>query len=139
MTLPLSIDLRRRVVAAYLAGEGSYAEIAERFGIGEASVSRLLRRFRSTSSLEPDPHGGGNPARIGPDDVPLVAEVVAAHPDGTLAELARAWTARTRRPISRASMLRALRRFGFTLKKRPSTPPSKIVRKSKKSARASKS
>lgn len=137
MTSPLSLDLRRRVVAAYLAGEGSYAEIAVRFGIGEASVSRLLRRFRNTESLEPDPHGGGNPARIGPDDVSIVAEIVAANPDGTVAELAQAWTARTRRPISRSSMLRALRRFGFTLKKRPSTPRSKSARKSKRSGRVS--
>ena len=39
----LSIDLRRRIVAAYAAKRsGTYEETAELFDVGEATVSRLL-------------------------------------------------------------------------------------------------
>lgn len=45
---PLSIDLRRRGVDAYLSGMTStYSETAELFGVGEATVSRLLNLFGS--------------------------------------------------------------------------------------------
>lgn len=47
MGAPISTDLRTRVVAAYKAGRGTYREIAELFGVGEASVDRWLRLDRA--------------------------------------------------------------------------------------------
>jgi transposase-like protein len=38
----LSLDLRKRIVAAYRAQKGTYVEIASQFQVGGASVSRLL-------------------------------------------------------------------------------------------------
>lgn len=117
MPLPLSLDLRERIVTAYEDGLGSYEEIADLFGVGRASVSRLLSRHRHRGALTPNPHGGGNPARIGPADGDAVAALVHDLPDATLDELADGWRRRTGREISRSSMLRALQRFGITLKK----------------------
>lgn len=39
-----SNDLRLRIARAYLAGEGTRAEIAERFHVSPASVDRFVRR-----------------------------------------------------------------------------------------------
>lgn len=115
-----SVDLRRRIVAAYERGEGSYKEIADRFSVGYATVSRLLRLRRETGNVVPRPPGGGFPPRIGPDDFDEFLDLLASMPDATAPELTVAWKKRTGRPISRSSMLRALRRFGFTRKKSPS-------------------
>jgi transposase len=60
----LSLDLRRRIVAAYERDEGTYFELAQRFGVGEATVSRLLRRQRELGHVVPEVAGGGFPPRI---------------------------------------------------------------------------
>ena len=47
----LSKDLRQRVALAYDNGEGSYAELAERFQIGIATVKRWMWRRRDTGDI----------------------------------------------------------------------------------------
>ena len=50
----LSLDLRRRVVRAYHEGlTATYEATAELFGIGRATVSRLLRLERETGDVLP--------------------------------------------------------------------------------------
>ncbi|WP_394821415.1 helix-turn-helix domain-containing protein [Pendulispora albinea] len=63
------LELRARVVEAYEAGDGSYAVIAARFRIGEASVKRWVRRGRRGVPLGADPKRGGTPSPIGQGDV----------------------------------------------------------------------
>lgn len=138
MTLPISNDLRARIVETYERGFGSYEEVADLLGLGRATVSRVLSRYRRKGDLSPDPHGGGNPARIKPEDGNALADLVARNPDATVAELAAAWRRQTRREISRSSMLRALGRFGITLKKSPSKHSRLSGPTSKKNAARSK-
>ena len=57
MTKPISDDLRSRAVAAYVGGASCRA-VAARFGVGEASVVRWGKLFRSTGSVSPQPMGG---------------------------------------------------------------------------------
>ena len=46
------MDVRRRVVDAYLSGRsGTYEETAALFGVGRATVSRLLWRKRETGDV----------------------------------------------------------------------------------------
>ena len=52
------MELRTRVIAAYNDGEGTYDEIAERFAVGRATVSRWIALDRHRGSLEPKPMGG---------------------------------------------------------------------------------
>lgn len=51
----LSLDLRLRIVARYEEGDITYAELAEAFSVGEATISRLLRRRRERGDLRRDP------------------------------------------------------------------------------------
>lgn len=44
MGAAISNDLRMRAVRAYLAGEGTFAELAELFAVGEASLRRWVKR-----------------------------------------------------------------------------------------------
>lgn len=116
MAEAISIELRRRVVAAYEAGEGSYAEIATRFDIGTASVNRWLRLKRKLGSLVSKPKAGGARSTI---MLPEVEAALATRPDATAIELTAEINRRRKRSarIHVSSTKRALHRFGYVVKK----------------------
>ena len=63
MPSPYSIDLRKRIVQAYLRGEGTYAQLALRFSVSEYTVGNYVALFRKTGGYEPLPRSGGNPTQ----------------------------------------------------------------------------
>lgn len=131
------MDLRRRIVEAHERKEGTYFELAQRFGVGEATVSRLLRRQRERGSVEPEAPGGGFPPRIGQDQLPKLVELVAERPDATLEAIRDAWLRQYGGELSRSSLLRALERAGVTRKKNASAPRSSFVLTSARSGKSS--
>lgn len=137
MAEPVSKDLRRRVVGAYRAKRGTYAQIAELFGVGEASVSRWLRLERETDDVAPRPHGGGVSPKISPAEYPALRSLVAEKPDRTVLELRDEWEKRYRRVLSRSAMQRALLKAGLSWKKNASVPRSTTARTSKRGVRRS--
>ena len=85
----LSIDLRRCVVDAYLSQKsGTYEQTAVLFRIGEATVSRLLRRQRETGDVLYKPKGGNNPRRV---DLAWLREHLQALPDARLVDRVEVW------------------------------------------------
>jgi transposase len=125
MGLRLSMDLRSRVVAAYERGEGGYETVAQLFGIGSATLRRLVRRKRNTGSLEPAPAPHGFPPRISGPRLRSLALLVDKHPDATAAELTDMLNERISISVSRSAVVRAIKRLGLTLKKSPSRPARK--------------
>ena len=83
---PYSQDLRQRVLDSIQRGEGSVRQIASRFLVSVSFVTRLLKLHRTTGSVEPRPHGGGNPAVLGAEDLERLRELIGQQPDATLAE-----------------------------------------------------
>lgn len=81
-----SQDLRERVVTAYEAGEGSYAELAERFVVSPAWVGKLVRQFRELGTLEPLTHRRGRKRIITGERETQLLEHLRQHPDATLEE-----------------------------------------------------
>ena len=73
---PYSQDLRQRILETIRRGEGSVRQIARRFLVSVSFVTRLLQLHRSTGSLEPRPHGGGNPAVLTPEDLERLRELI---------------------------------------------------------------
>lgn len=136
MPAPHPIELRRAAVAAYDRGEGTAAEIAERFGVGERTVRTWSKRLRTLGSLEASPRGGGNFSQVDSD---RLMEVLAGHRDATTEELTRAYNKRLpkQRRVHRSSILRALKREGFVFKKNVRGPRSKTDQMSVKSERSS--
>jgi len=112
----LSLDLRQRIVAAYLSGQTkSYASTAALFGVGYATVNRLLQRFRATGDVRSKPRGGNNPRRISLD---WLREHASAHPDARAIDRIAAWEAHSGIVVSPPSMYDALAAIGWTHKKR---------------------
>jgi transposase len=83
----ISEDLRKRILETIQRGDGSLRQIARRFLVSVSFITRLLQLHRSTGSLEPRPHGGGNPPILSPEDLQQLRELVQKQPDATLEEL----------------------------------------------------
>ena len=83
---PYSRDLRQRIVDTALRGDGTTGRIAERFPVSVSFVTRLLQLYRGTGSVEPRPHGGGNPAVLTPQDLQRLCGLIRERPDATLEE-----------------------------------------------------
>ena len=82
-----SIDLRQRVVAAYEKGNGSLAEVAEQFNVGQTFVKKMLRQKRETGSVAPLAHGGGRQPALSQKEHRILRQKVKEQPDISLAEL----------------------------------------------------
>src|SRR4051794_1267183 len=121
-----STDLRERVLAACEAGEGSQARIAERYRVGERTLSAWLRAAREEGRRAPRPRRGGRPPLGGGREA--LAALVAGRNDATLAEYADLLAERTGVRRSASALCRALKALGLVRKKRPSRPPSKTAR-----------
>jgi transposase len=126
-----SLDLRAKVLEAYLQKEGSIRQLAPRFKVSARFVWALIHRFRRTESYAPKPHGGGNPACIPPSQYAIITDLVKQYPDATLKELCKHLQEKCHITPSKSSMQRVLDILQLTRKKRPSTPQSVTRRTSK--------
>src|SRR3954453_23184823 len=120
-----SRDLRERALAGYEAGEGSQARIAERYRVGERTLSGWLKAAREEGRRAPKPVGGG-PKPVGGEAATLAA-LVAEQNDATLAEYADLLAERAGVRRSPSALCRALRALGLVRKKRPSRLPNRTA------------
>ena len=124
MPAPLSHDLRRRIFDAYRNGQGTLHDIAERFEVGPASITRLVRRYQQTGSLAPKPPRGGPETRVRSEDIAMLEAWLKQNPSLTQCELARRYAEETGRSVSQRSISRRLAQHGITRKKSRSLLPS---------------
>src|SRR5262249_5866793 len=129
-----SLDVRTKILTAYLHKEGSVRKLAQRFKVSARFVGELVLRFRHTGSCAPKPHGGGNPPRIDRSHYDRLFALVEQRPDATRTELCSALEARCQVTASKSSMPRPLVRMQRTRKKRPSMRPNVIQKRSTSNA-----
>ena len=113
MPRPYSNDLRCKVLEAYQSGEGSVEEISSIFSVSTSFVNRLLKRYRETQSVDPKPHGGGNPPAFTDEHCHALKSYLQDHPDATLEELRTACSV----VCSLETVSQTLKRLGITRKK----------------------
>lgn len=83
MPAALSVDLRRRVVAALEQGL-SCSQVAERFGVSPASASRWRARLSTHGSVAAVPMGGDRRSASLEEHAPVLLDHIAQTPDLTL-------------------------------------------------------
>jgi transposase len=130
------IELRQRVVAAYLSGEGTYEVVAGFFRLGSATVKRWVSQHRRAGHVRPTKKGGGTPSDV---DSIEIAQIVSKLGDATANEITAEYN-RHRRGASRrhaSSIKRALHRVGFVVKKNDSGRSNSYVPPSRPDARLS--
>ncbi len=81
-----SIDLRKRIVAAYESGAYTQAAVAERFGVSYPSVKDLLKQWRETGDLAPRPRSGRR-RLFDKKALGRLRQAVEKNPEATLEEL----------------------------------------------------
>ena len=116
MAEPYPIALRERVVEAYERGEGSYASVASKFRLGEATVRRWVNRFRDVGHIKPFKKGGGRRSDISVKELEAILDKLGDPNAGEItAESNRGRRGKERRHVS--SIKRALYRGGYVVKK----------------------
>lgn len=108
---PYSMDLRKRVLRAWDAGQDAEA-VAEKYEVSRAWVHRLVQRRRETGSIAPRKQMRFRRRVLADHDAQLAA-LIAARPDATLCELREAL------PTSAglSTLWRAIDRLQLTVKK----------------------
>jgi len=128
-----SIDLKERLVRAVAEGQ-PMREAARRFGVAVTTVKRAVVQERETGSLERKPIPG-YPRRIGPEQEAALRARLEAAPHATVLEHCAWWAEHYGQQLSEASMWRAIRRLGWTHKKKSWQPASGTRRPAKPGAR----
>ena len=121
-----SQDLRDRIIAARDRGMAT-TQVARLFNVSPAWVRRVMQRLREHGEATPRPRGGVTVVKI---DMQRLRELVEAQPDATVREL----HARVGIDCSRSAVDMALRRMGWSFKKRRFTRRSRIGRTSRSGA-----
>ena len=137
MPKALPIELRERVVRAFVDQGMNVLEIVDLFGVSQSSVKRWVAKYENGESLEPGRAPGAERKLDETDEAWLRGELT-SNPYATTYEL----TAKFNREFSsnsvhRSTILRTLKRLGFTVKKRPRTLHNENARMSKKHGRSS--
>lgn len=140
MPAPLPDELRQRAVDAYLGGEGSYKEIAERFDVSHGSLEDWVRRHRRTGSVSANEwERRGRSPQINEEKQQVLKQLIEEKNDATLDELKVQLKAEGIK-VSLSTICRTLvHKLGLTRKKKTSTRASVTGPTTKKNAKPSSS
>ncbi|MDQ5851165.1 MAG: IS630 transposase-related protein [Chloroflexota bacterium] len=130
-----SLDLRHRVLAALERGMPRQ-DVVTTFAISLGTLKRWLVKHRNGLDLRPGSPPGPQPTITRAHHAALQAQLE-ANPDATLAEHAARWNAAYGTTLSQWTLGRAIRRLGWTRKKRRWVPPSATSPSVRPSANAS--
>ena len=121
-----SHDLRERVVRAVDQGY-KRADIIKVFGVSRATIKRDLKQRRETGELRVRPIPGRPSQKFAPLQQGLVAQLE-SFPDATLEAHCQLWEQEHGLRVSTTTMGRAIRRVGWTRKKRHWVPQNATKR-----------
>ena len=121
-----SVDVREKVLRAV---DQSYprSEIIKLLGVSRATIKRYLKQRRETGTISVRPIPGRNSKKFAPLQAGLVAQLQ-AHPDVTLEIHCQLWEQEHGLRVSTTTMGRAIRRMGWTRKKKRWVPPNATKR-----------
>ena len=125
MTRALSVDLRKRVIAAVEEG-ASCCQAAARFGVSASSAIRWHTLSKVAGDATPKPQGGDRRSGKIEAYAAVILGALERKSDITLADL-RAELAAHGISVSIAGLWRFFQRRRITLKKRLGMRPSRIV------------
>ena len=86
MLIPLSIDLRERILSYYKKGN-SVKEIVMIFEVGQNTVYSLLRLYNETGNIKPWENKNGRKPKLTEEDLRKIEDRILKEHDITLEEL----------------------------------------------------
>ena len=115
---PYSSDLREKIIQAYLNGNGSLRDIAERFLVSLNFVWLLWQHYLATGSVEPKPHAGGHVSVMTLERLSILRDRVEEQNDATLNELQEKFHEKTGILVSAGTLSNALKKLKLPRKKK---------------------
>ncbi len=117
MPVAYSGDLRRRLIDAYEAKEGSQRQLAQRFKVSLSFVRNLLRHYRTNGQVEAKRRGGYRKPTISDEHLTIIKSLIEAKNDLLLSELCEHFLERTGISVSVSTMHRAVQKLRLRRKK----------------------
>jgi transposase len=112
-----SPDLCAKIAQACDEGAASRRQLARQFRVSVAFIQKMLRRRQLTGTPAAAPHTGGRRGLLDAEALALVARLIRAQNDLTLAELCERVAAVRGVHVSVPTMYRAVRRLRLPYKK----------------------
>jgi transposase len=116
MVRALSVDLRKRVVAA-VDGGLSRNQAAKRFGVSIASAVRWCDLQRQKGDVKPLAQGGDHRSARIEAEADVILDAIKSQPDITLSELRVLLKKQRKQSFGTTTLWRFFERHGITLKK----------------------
>ena len=113
-----SLDLRERVLDAYLADKETINEIAARFDVNRSTVVKWVALYRETGSVAARETKPGPTSTVTPKHILVLRKIIARRPDLTYDELTERWNRALGTNRHRSTTVRVVLGLGYTLKKR---------------------
>ena len=124
---PIPVPVRRRILHLYERGKGT-REIAQWLGYCVAAVRRVRQQYQQRGTLEPRTHRRGRHTLLTAERKRRLEELLAEHPDATLAELGAGMDRRFRT----STIDLWLRKLGWRYKKNAGRRRTRTARRGRK-------
>jgi transposase len=112
-----SLDVRKKVVAAYLLRKGSIRQLADQFMLSPATVHSYIKRYRETQDLTPRKPGPTKPKKLVPHR-DFIVQMVKENPDWTLRQYSDYFLEKRGVHAHLSEICEFLQDEGLTLKKK---------------------
>lgn len=117
MTAAYSVDLRQKIVDAYLKGNTSLSEVAQKFEVNISSVVRYLKLHREDGDLSPKKGNKGRPGKIDEIGYETIKKIIQNKPTTTLGELSEIYYKKRKVKAGRSVLSRACLKLNLRRKK----------------------
>ena len=117
MAKSYSDDLRRRILEAYGQGEGTPAQLAQRFRVSVGYVEKIRGQQRRTGQMERVPHQPGRKPKFTEPIREQLRGWLRQRPDSTLVELQEKLAHEKQLRVSVPALWSVLGKMGLRLKK----------------------
>lgn len=116
MASPTPIEVRACILEAHNDGDPQ-SEIAERYGVSQSTISKLIKKFNRDQHLLPG-KAKGNTALINEDEFETVKDIVRKKPDITLSGVQEQILIRLNKSISITTTWKVLNHLNLRRKKK---------------------
>ena len=117
MPVPLSTDLRWRIVWLHLYKDMNYKQVADLLYVHVSTVRRIINLYESTGSVAPAEQKRGPQRMLSDIDQASLVETLLSRPESYLDELQQELFRNTGTWTSVSTLFRTIRRLGLTRKK----------------------
>lgn len=114
---PYSLDFRQKIMEVHHEGKTSQRQLASRFNVALSFIEKLIKQEKETGDISPKGHGGGAQPKLTPEQKQVIADLVSANNDATLAELCDQLDEEVGVRVSRSTMGRLTQELNLTVKK----------------------